>query len=92
MAGCSTWSSSTFETAIRSPCTVASATTDGLPDGLRYVASWVTEDFGRCFQVMECEDRALLTEWIARWNDLAKFEIIPVVTSAEAAATLAPRL
>ena len=31
-----------------------------VPEGLRYVASWVTEDFRRCFQVMECEDRALL--------------------------------
>jgi len=32
-----------------------------VPEGLRYVASWVTQDFGRCFQIMECEDRALLT-------------------------------
>ena len=23
------------------------------PDGLRYVASWVSNDFQRCFQVME---------------------------------------
>ncbi len=62
------------------------------PDGLRYVASWVTEDFQRCFQIMECEDRALLTQWMARWEDLIEFEVISVVTSAEAAATLAPRL
>src|SRR2546425_7179308 len=39
------------------------------PEGLRYVASWVTEDFRRCFQIMECEDRALLTQWTARWAD-----------------------
>ena len=51
-----------------------------LPDGLRYVASWVTEDFRRCFQVMECEDRALLTQWTARWDDLIEFEVIPVIT------------
>jgi hypothetical protein len=63
-----------------------------LPDGLRYVASWVTDDLRRCFQVMECEDRALLAEWMARWDDLADFEVIPVVTSAEAAAAVAPRL
>jgi len=62
------------------------------PDGLRYVASWVTEDFRRCFQIMECEDRALPTQWTARWDDLIDFEVIPVVTSAEAAATVAPRL
>jgi len=62
------------------------------PDGLRYVASWVTDDYQRCFQIMECDDRALLAQWTARWEDLIEFEVIPVVTSAEAAATLAPRL
>ena len=62
------------------------------PQGLRYVASWVTDDFRRCFQIMECEDRALLAQWTARWEDLIEFEVFPVVTSAEAAATVAPRL
>ena len=62
------------------------------PEGLRYVASWVTEDFRGCFQIMECEDRAVLTQWTARWDDLVEFGVIPVVTSAQAAATLAPRL
>ena len=62
------------------------------PDGLRYVASWVTDDFQRCFQIMECEDRALLAQWTTRWDDLIEFEIVPVITSAEAAATVAHRL
>jgi hypothetical protein len=62
------------------------------PEGLRYVASWVTDDFRRCFQIMECEDRQLLTEWTARWEDLVEFEVIPVITSAEAVATVAPKL
>ena len=62
------------------------------PEGLRYVASWVTDDFLRCFQIMECEDRQLLAEWTARWEDLVEFEIIPVITSAEAVAAVAPRL
>ena len=35
------------------------------PDGLRYVSSWVTDDMRRCYQVMECDDRALLDQWIA---------------------------
>ena len=55
------------------------------PDGLRYVASWVTADLRQCFQVMECEDPRLLDEWTSRWSDLVEFEILPVVTSAEAA-------
>ena len=62
------------------------------PDGLRYVASWVTEDLRRCFQVMECDEPSLLEQWMARWKDLVEFEVIPVVTSAEAAAAVAPRL
>ena len=62
------------------------------PDGLRYVASWVTADLRRCFQVMECDDPALLDAWTAQWADVADFDVIPVVTSAEAVATLTPRL
>ena len=62
------------------------------PEGLRYVSSWITDDFGCCYQVMECEDHALLKQWMARWDDLVRFEEIPVVTSAEAMATLSPRL
>ena len=62
------------------------------PDGLRYVASWVTEDLTRCYQVMECDDRRLLDEWIENWRDIVDFEVIPAMTSAEAAAAVAPRL
>jgi hypothetical protein len=62
------------------------------PDGLQYVASWVTEDFHRCFQVMECDDPALLAQWMAQWSDLVDFEVIPVTTSPAAAAAIAPSL
>lgn len=62
------------------------------PQGLRYVASWVTDDLRRCFQVMECDDAALLREWMAAWDDIVDFEVVPVVTSADAAAAVAPRL
>ena len=55
------------------------------PPGLTYVASWVTDDLRRCFQVMECDDRRLLDEWMARWSDIVDFDVVPVVTSAEAA-------
>jgi len=54
--------------------------------GLEYVTSWVTTDLRRCYQVMETDDPKLLDEWIARWADLADFEVVPVITSAEAAA------
>ena len=62
------------------------------PDGLRYVASWVTEDMARCFQVMDCDDRALLDTWMAQWRDIVDFEVLPVMTSAAAAAAIAPEL
>jgi hypothetical protein len=62
------------------------------PDGLRYVASWVTADLRRCYQIMECDDRRLLDEWLGHWNDLVEFDVVPVMTSAEAQAAIAPRL
>jgi hypothetical protein len=61
------------------------------PDGLKYVASWVAHDFTTCWQIMETDDPALLEQWMARWRDLADFEVIPVRTSADAAATIAAR-
>lgn len=59
-----------------------------LPEGLTYVASWVETNFDRCFQVMECDDERLLHEWTARWSDLVDFELVPVSTSADAAAAV----
>jgi hypothetical protein len=59
------------------------------PDDVRYVASWVDTSFTRCFQVMEADDEARLREWTKHWDDLTDFEIIPVRTSAAAAAIMA---
>jgi Protein of unknown function (DUF3303) len=59
------------------------------PEGLRYLGSWVTADLQRCFQVMECDDPQLLEEWMSHWKDLIDFELIPVMTSADAAAAVA---
>jgi hypothetical protein len=62
------------------------------PEGLRYINSWVTADLQRCYQVMECDDARLLQDWMEQWKDLVDFQIIPVVTSAEAASAVAPLL
>jgi hypothetical protein len=59
------------------------------PEGLHYVSSWVTSDLQRCFQLMECDQRELLDEWMAQWADLVDFEVVPVITSAEAASNAA---
>ena len=62
------------------------------PEGLQYVASWVDAKFERCFQLMEADDAKLLEQWIANWKDIVEFEVFPVVTSMEAAASIEPRL
>jgi hypothetical protein len=41
---------------------------------------------------MECDDRRRLDQWISEWDDLIDFEIVPVMSSADAAAALPPRL
>jgi hypothetical protein len=60
-----------------------------LPDGLEYIDSWVEEGLGRCFQLMETDDAGLFDRWIERWADLGTFEVVPVLSSAEAAARVA---
>lgn len=62
------------------------------PPGLEYLGSWVTEDLRRCYQLMACEDRTLLDQWMAGWSDLIEFEVIPVLTSTQAIAAVADRL
>ena len=64
----------------------------GVPDGLRYVDSWIEDNFDRCFQLMECDDARLLQRWVLSWSDLVEFEIVPVVPSAEVRATIEPLL
>ena len=61
-----------------------------MPEGLKYVDSWVEPGFARCFQLMESDDPQLFSQWMANWEDLVEFEIIPVVTSQEAAEAIAP--
>jgi len=56
-----------------------------MPDGLRYVSSWIDTDLTTCFQLMETDDFALFAEWTGNWDDIMEFEIVPVVSSAEAA-------
>ena len=52
------------------------------PEGLTYLDSWIDAGLNRCFQLMECDDLALMQRWVAAWEDLAAFEIVPVTPSA----------
>ena len=62
------------------------------PDGVRYLASWVDLGFERCFQVMDADDEPTLKAWTEHWDDLVDFDIVPVRTSADAAAAIASQL
>lgn len=68
------------------------AAVDGrmLPEGLHYLDSWVVDDdnLDRCFQLMETNDPSLFDKWLSKWDDLCEFEILPVITSSEAATRL----
>ena len=64
-----------------------------LPDGLRYIDSWVEPNFSRCFQLMECDDLRLFQQWVLRWRGFgATIEIVPVVSSKETREVVAPHL
>ena len=64
-----------------------------LPEGLEYLDSWVEANFSRCFQLMRCDDLSLLQQWILGWRGAGvTFEVVPVLTSREAQAVVAPLL
>lgn len=64
-----------------------------LPEGLKYVGSWVEPNFSRCFQLMECDDLRLLQEWTLQWRGYGvTFEVVPVVSSQEMREVVAPHL
>jgi hypothetical protein len=62
------------------------------PDGLNYIASWVSEDLTKCYQIMETPHRALLDQWMKSWIDLIEFEIHPVLSSAAASERIGQKL
>ena len=57
-----------------------------VPAGVTYVNSWVdARDLACCYQLMEADTAEDLDPWVGAWEDLVDFEIVPVLTSAEAA-------
>jgi hypothetical protein len=47
-----------------------------LPEGLAYVNSWLENDGGRCFQLMETDDPSLFQVWLDEWKDLVAMEVV----------------
>lgn len=56
-----------------------------VPEGspIAYVASWMSVDGARCYQIMESPSREDLDPWLAQWRDLVEFEVHAIQTSAE---------
>lgn len=64
-----------------------------LPEGLRYVNSWIEPNFARCFQLMETDDLTSIQAWVLSWRGYGvSFEIFPVVPSHETREVVAPFL
>jgi hypothetical protein len=64
-----------------------------LPQGLKYIDSWVEPNFSRCFQLMECDDLMLFQQWVLEWRGFGTtIEIFPVVGSKDTQAVVAPYL
>lgn len=62
------------------------------PEGLEYVSGWVDTKLERCFQIMETSDPKLMTEWTAHWSDIVDFEVVAVMSSADAVQAMQPKL
>ncbi len=64
-----------------------------LPEGLKVHGSWMEAGFGRCFQIMECDDLKLFQQWVlSGLSGLVEFEVVPVTISAETRPIVAPFL
>ena len=57
-----------------------------LPEGVRYINSWINNDVTVCYQVMEADSDEKINQWIDQWKDLVDFEVVPVISSADAKA------
>ena len=64
-----------------------------IPEGLRYIDSWVEPSFSRCFQLMECDDLRSFQKWVLeRRGSGISFEIVPVVSSKDTQEVVKPYL
>ena len=63
-----------------------------LPDGLKFISSYVSADLSRCFQLMEADDVTLFQRWIADWQEIVEFEVVPVSEGKTTREALGPML
>jgi hypothetical protein len=64
-----------------------------LPEGLKYIDSWIEPNFSRCFQLMECDDARLFQQWLLELRGSGvTMEFVPVVPSKDTREVVAPHL
>ncbi len=64
-----------------------------LPAGLEFIDAWVEPGFRRCFQIMRTDDARTLQKWVLGLRGMGvRFEIVPVVPSADTREVVAPFL
>ena len=55
-----------------------------LPEGVQYINSWIDENLTICYQVMESDSEDKIKRWVDAGSDMIDFEVIKVITSAQA--------
>ena len=75
---------STWEPEKRDEVDKRAAAMAKIPEGIKLIGSWV--DLGGCrdFEVFEVTDPKAVIEACFAWNDLCKFEIVPIMETEEA--------
>ena len=54
-----------------------------VPEGAKLIGQWSSVEGGRAFTLFEANDPMVLAKWSQEWNDLGKFETVPVVDTNE---------
>ena len=58
-----------------------------MPAGIEYLSSWISQEGRVCYQLMEAASLEDLRPWVEAWDDIVKFEIVPVLRSQDFWAT-----
>lgn len=62
-----------------------------IPEGLTYLNSWVSTDGLTCYQLMLAPSVESFQPWFDHWADLVTFEVVPVMSSADAQKHFGPQ-
>jgi hypothetical protein len=54
-----------------------------LPETVQYIDSWISTDGSHCYQLMQMSDESALQPWLDAWVDLVRFDVFPVMRSAD---------